>query len=177
VEQDVSHLGTGHLLLRRELFLQLGGFAESLETGEDYEFCQRARAAGAVILNDPKLRVVHHDFPQTLRQFVRREAWHGGGDLQSLRSLLQSKVAMGAMVFLLAHALIFTGLLQPVAALLGALLLGALLAASTWKKYRHAPWRSRLINGGLFYAYYLGRSLSFLRLLPRRPARAPRLAG
>lgn len=172
VEQNVSHLGTGHMLLRRDIFLRLGGFNEDMETGEDYEFCQRARAAGAQILNNPQLRVIHHDFPRSLRQFIRREAWHGRGDLRSPSGFLQSKVALGATVFLIAHVLLFVGVLaRPIAALAGLLLLLLLLAASTWKKYRHAPWRSRLINGGLFYAYYLGRSASFLFVAQKRSQR------
>jgi hypothetical protein len=96
-----------------------------------------------------------------------------------LRAFLQSKVALGASAFLVAHGLVLTGLLLPgVASLLplGLLLLILLLAASTWKKYRYAPWRSRFVNGGLFYAYYLGRSASLLYLFQRRSARAPRLA-
>ncbi|HEX5513215.1 MAG TPA: glycosyltransferase [Gammaproteobacteria bacterium] len=179
VEQNARHLGTGHMLIPRDFFLQMGGFDERLETGEDYEFCQRARAAGGEIVNNPQLRVVHHNFPRTLRQFIRREAWHGRGDLRSLRAFLQSKVALGASAFLVAHGLVLAGLLLPgVASLLplGLLLLILLLAASTWKKYRYAPWRSRFVNGGLFYAYYLGRSASLLYLFQRRSARAPRLA-
>jgi glycosyltransferase involved in cell wall biosynthesis len=179
VEQDVSHLGTGHMMLDREFFLRIGGFDEGLETGEDYEFCQRARAAGAGVVNDPRLRVVHHDFPRSLRQFVRREAWHGRGDLRSLPAFLHSKVAIGAAVFLLAHLMAFGGLLVPRAYGLfpaGLTLLLLLLGASAWKKYHHAPWPARLVNAVLFYFYYLGRALSFLHLIRKRPARARRIA-
>jgi general stress protein CsbA len=56
---------------------------------------------------------------------------------------------------------------------LGLLLLLLLLAASTWKKYRHAPWRIRLINAGLFYVYYLGRTASLLHVLSKRFQPAP----
>lgn len=168
LEQDVSHLGSGHMLLSRTLFLQLDGFDEALETGEDYDFCLRAKALGAKIVNEPELRVIHHDFPRTLRHFIRREAWHGRGDLQSLQTFLQSKVALGAVVFLIAHGLILAGLLLPGASavlVIGLTLLLALLALSVWKKFRHAPWHSRLVNMGLFHAYYLGRSIALLQWL------------
>lgn len=175
-ERDVSHLGSGHMLLTRELFLQLGGFDESFETGEDYEFCMRARALGAKLINEPRLRVIHHDFPRTLQRFVRREAWHGRGDLQSMQTFLQSKVALGTVVFLLAHLLVLVGLLLPGGAAVsgfGLLLLAALLVASVWRKFRHAGWRSRLVNTGLFYAYYLGRSAALLQQFRWRRARTP----
>lgn len=174
LESNSSHLGTGHMLIRREFFLAVGGFDETLVTGEDYEFCQRARAAGGRILNDPLLRVVHHDFPKDLRSFVRREAWHGRGDLRSWRSFLASKVAIAATIFLGCHLLILAGVLLPGAAWLagaGAAGLVLLLLASAWKKYGHAPWRARLTNGLLYYFYYLGRVLSFRHVLPRRAAR------
>lgn len=179
VEQDVSHLGTGHMILDREFFAQLGGFDEGLETGEDYEFCRRAWAAGATILNEPRLKVVHHDFPRSLVQFVRREAWHGRGDLRSLSSFLQSKVAIGAAVFLLAHLMLFVGIAIPGApalTLAGSGLLLFLLATSTWKKYSHAPWPARIINAGLFYFYYLGRALALLHVVRKKPARTCRTA-
>lgn len=172
-ETESTHLGSGHLLIARELFERLGGFDQALETGEDYEFCQRARQAGAIIVNDPALRVVHHDFPKTLGAFVRREAWHGRGDLRSWRSFLRSKVAVGAALFVLAHLLLLLGVVLSGGGYVGAglLLLIALLLASTWRKYRHAPWLARAVNTGLFYFYYLGRSLSFLTLLQRRAGR------
>lgn len=175
-EKDVAYLGSAHLMLSREWFLRIGGFDEGLETGEDYEFCQRVRAMKGKVVNRPQLRVVHHDYPRTLLRFIRREAWHGRGDLRSLRSFLQSKVALAATVFLFAHVLIVVGLFSPGVNIplgSGLALLAFLLTASTLHKYRHAPWRSRLINGGLFYAYYLGRAGSLLHLLQKRPVREP----
>lgn len=177
-EQEVSHLGTGHLMLAREFFLQIGGFDEQLETGEDYDICIRATKAGARIINNPQLRVVHHDFPQTLSQFVRREAWHGRGDLRSFSRFIRSKVALGATVFLFAHLLVLTGVMVPGGALLAVTGIGSLvllLLASTWTKYRHAPWRARVVNTVLFYFYYLGRVLSFVHVVQRKPVR-PRVA-
>lgn len=165
VEEDASHLGTGHMILTRDFFQFIGGFDEDLETGEDYEICQRARALGGKIFNNPDLHVVHHDFPRTLQEFVAREAWHGRGDLRSTSEFMRSKVAIGAVVFLVAHFLMFAGVfLTPLRGLLpaGLLLLLLLLLASTWKKFSHAPFRSQIINFGLFYPYYLGRSISFL---------------
>lgn len=174
--QEVAYLGTAHMLLQRELFWQLGGFDEGLETGEDYEFCHRARSAGAAIVDKPQLRVLHHAYPRTLREFIRREAWHGRGDLRSLRSFLQSKVALASAAFLVAHLLIIIGLIRPGGTSplgLGLGLLAFLITASTLRKYRNAPWRSRCINAGLFYAYYMGRSASLLQLFQKRPSRLP----
>jgi glycosyltransferase involved in cell wall biosynthesis len=72
-----THINSGHLITSRSLFDQLGGFCEGLETGEDYDFCVRARALGATIENDAALPAIHEGFPKTLRNFFRRELWLG----------------------------------------------------------------------------------------------------
>jgi glycosyltransferase involved in cell wall biosynthesis len=74
---DVSYLASGNLFISRTLFTRLGGFDETIETNEDYEFCQRARAAGLPIQAFPELGVEHLGTPQKLSAFYRRERWHG----------------------------------------------------------------------------------------------------
>lgn len=80
VEQARAHenslLWSGHLLVRRATFQSLGGFDESLRTGEDSDLTLRLRASGgrARLLDD--MPVTHHGYPQTWRGFVRRESWH-----------------------------------------------------------------------------------------------------
>jgi len=74
---NVSYIPGGDLLIRREHFLRLGGFDESIQTNEDFEFCQRAIAAGLPIESYPQLRVVHLGTPRTVGHFYRKHRWHG----------------------------------------------------------------------------------------------------
>ena len=55
LEGEVNHIGTGHMLLSRTAFNDIGGFDESLITGEDYDFCQRAKSRGYKIKNNTDL--------------------------------------------------------------------------------------------------------------------------
>jgi glycosyltransferase involved in cell wall biosynthesis len=74
---EVSYLPSGNLFVSSKLFHQIGGFDESIQTNEDYEFCQRAWAAGFPVTCLPELRVVHWGTPQTLSGFFRKNRWHG----------------------------------------------------------------------------------------------------
>lgn len=74
---EVSSLGAANLVVRRENFFSVGGFDETLETNEDCEFCYRIRAAGLSVQESPQLAVVHLRVPRTLRDFYRKERWHG----------------------------------------------------------------------------------------------------
>ena len=47
--REVAGLSGGNMLVPRELFQRIGGFDEALRTGEDAEFCTRARRHGRAI--------------------------------------------------------------------------------------------------------------------------------
>lgn len=67
---------TRNMLLHRSVWASLGGFNESLPTGEDTDFAFRAYMSGMPVLGVPGLRVVHHGEPATLVQFFRQQLWH-----------------------------------------------------------------------------------------------------
>lgn len=171
-----THLGTGHMIIAAASFRDIGGFAEHLRTGEDYEFCERAKSKGYQIHNDTTLKVIHHDFPTRLGPFIRREAWHGRGDLTSLDAVLRSKVALASLSFLAIHALLLAGVVFGLTTWLfgGLLLLAALLLLSSLIKNSHAGMKTVLYNAGIFYFYYVGRGLAIVRKLADlgQPAKA-----
>jgi GT2 family glycosyltransferase len=99
------------LIIHRSLFLKVGGFAPELETGEDCEFCFRAKRAGARIENDPELRVIHAGYPKSIRRFFGRERWHGKGDYLSLKTVLSSKPAILSLANLCVALICITGII------------------------------------------------------------------
>jgi glycosyltransferase involved in cell wall biosynthesis len=74
---EVSHVPAGNLVIRREDFLKLGGFDETIQTNEDYELCERARKAGMNVRAFPQIGVIHLGTAQKLSVFFRKQAWHG----------------------------------------------------------------------------------------------------
>ncbi len=91
---EVNYINGGHLIIHRDLFSRVGGFAPDMRTGEDYEFCTRARKVGARIENVPDLKVIHAGYPKSIKRFFTRERWHGSGDYNSFVTLLSSKPAL-----------------------------------------------------------------------------------
>jgi glycosyltransferase involved in cell wall biosynthesis len=88
---EVSHVPAGDLIMRREDFLGLGGFDETIQTNEDCELCERARKAGMQVRAFPQIGVVHLGMAQSLRVFFRKQAWHGTHVIKVfLRDVLKS---------------------------------------------------------------------------------------
>lgn len=76
---DTTYIPAGNLAVRRDVFLAVGGFDESLETGEDPDLCARIAARGLRIVEAQATRCVHLGEPRTLGAVFRRERWHGRG--------------------------------------------------------------------------------------------------
>ena len=77
--REVSYLSGGNMVMRKKIFVSIGGFDEKTITGEDYVLCLKARSAGYMIISDPEVSVVHHGNPQSLRELYKREVWCGLG--------------------------------------------------------------------------------------------------
>jgi hypothetical protein len=84
--RDVEWLGSGNLVVRRDVFDAVGGFDATLETCEDVDLCQRIRALGFTVRNDDRLINVHFGDPESLGAVFRGELWRGRDNLRvSLR--------------------------------------------------------------------------------------------
>ncbi|PHS01384.1 MAG: hypothetical protein COA80_02230, partial [Leeuwenhoekiella sp.] len=107
-----THIGSGHMLIGRKLFFLLEGFNPSLVSGEDYDLCKRAKAEGAELVVDSRLKAFHLGYPTTIKEFVRREVWHGLGDVQNFQKFIVSKPAVAATLLFLLQALAIISLLN-----------------------------------------------------------------
>lgn len=183
---NVNHLPGANMVIPRPFFAELGGFDARLETGEDYDLCRRVELAGGHVLKESGLAVEHRGWPRTLRQFVRREAWHGAGDFSSLRGVRTSRVALATLAFVFLHLVAATAaVVHPPLAVLAVAAVAGLCLASAWTKYRSSPPAQLVQLTLLYYAYFFGRSIALfraLRIVPGVPATrtgpAPeRLAG
>jgi len=67
---------TRNMILQRSVADQVGGFDETLSTGEDTDFVFRATMAGIPAWGLPALKSVHLGEPDTLRKFYRQQVWH-----------------------------------------------------------------------------------------------------
>jgi GT2 family glycosyltransferase len=60
-----------NIIYPRELIARVGGFDETVRTGEDADLCARARAAGASFVGDPRILTFHAVEEGTLLDWVR----------------------------------------------------------------------------------------------------------
>lgn len=168
---DNSHINSGHLIISRALFEQIGGFDAGLRTGEDVDISRRAAEGGARVVDDPLLKVIHEGYPKSLGEFIRREIWHGTGDCQTLRGFMGSKIALigaGILHVQLVAWIVSLVLLDPRWGLLAsAAALGVSVFASMYR-YRSVSSLTRLTTALLYYFYFMARGLSLYRRSTRR---------
>lgn len=181
----VSYVPGGDLAVSRELFVNLGGFDETIVTSEDTEFCERAAASSLPILAIPSLSVVHLGTPQTLESFYRKQSWHGINVHRIfLRDILHSK-SRKAMFFAVYMLL---GLAAALAGVCGAAISGSVAPALTGAavllmgpallallaSMERGKWNHLLPLTVLYAVYGLARAMCLLGV---GGARKPRAAG
>lgn len=181
----VSYVPGGDLAIARELFMNLGGFDETIVTSEDTEFCERAAASSVPILAVPSLSVVHLGTPQTLAGFYRKQSWHGiNVHRVFLRDMLHSKsrkAMLFAVYMLIASAVFVAGACagaisgraaEALAGAAGLLMAPAVLALLACRERKH--WSQLLPLTVLYAAYGMARALCLLGV---GGARKPRNAS
>jgi len=164
-EYEAPYINSGHLITSKELFEQVGGFSEQLKTAEDYDFCMKAKACNADLVNNPKLPVYHFGYPEKIQDFIARERWHGREDFETLQSFSESKVGIAAAGnLLLAIIALLTSLVILNFAFIGIYFLLMLLicVALTAYKFERKKVRSFPVTAGIFYLYLTGRSLALI---------------
>lgn len=159
-----SHMNSGHCIIGAAFFCELGGFDESLRSGEDVDLSDRVIQAGGRIEEIPSLRVIHLGYPRDLRNFFVREIWHGSGDYATVARWLGSNVAIASSILSLS---IIAGLLwllffqdyRPIAAAIAMLALASV--SSAFIKLRPRSFGQWLRASILFMAYFVARGLAF----------------
>lgn len=74
---EVDWVPSGNMIMKREAFVSINGFDETLESNEDYDFCFRIRNQGYKIISCSDTSVTHLRPPQNLAKIFQKELWHG----------------------------------------------------------------------------------------------------
>ncbi len=113
---ETGWLGSGNMLVRRDVFERLGGFDTSLEACEDVDLCRRIRACGMKVIADERFRSIHHGDPPTLAALFRAERWRGR---DNLRVSLRGPFDLRDLPSIVTPVLTLTGLAAAIPGLLG----------------------------------------------------------
>jgi glycosyltransferase involved in cell wall biosynthesis len=81
-----NYIPSGNFMVCRKAFEDVGGFDETLVTGEDAELCQRLWNANFSVHSSSEISAIHLGNPKALTQFFRKEVWHGLGMFGTFRS-------------------------------------------------------------------------------------------
>jgi mycofactocin system glycosyltransferase len=73
----VSYVPSAAIICRRSALTDIGGFDESLISGEDVDLCWRLNEAGARLRYEP-IAMVAHDHRTELRKWFARKSFYGG---------------------------------------------------------------------------------------------------
>ncbi|MGF6589974.1 glycosyltransferase family 2 protein [Pseudomonas sp. 2835] len=84
--QPMQWMTSQNLLMQRHWFDQVGGFSETLRTGEDKDFTWRLNKAGAHLLALRQPLALHWGFEGSWREWLGKELWRQGSHLHLLRS-------------------------------------------------------------------------------------------
>ncbi|KMQ74617.1 glycosyltransferase [Marinobacter subterrani] len=166
-----THINGGNLIASRDAFDKLCGFNPKLKTGEDVDFCNRAKIDPEIKYQpDSKLKSIHLGYPTDIRSFMNRECWHGEGDFMSLNAFLNSRIALMAIAYGLAHLILLGFLVSGkyiVFLVLIFLFLGLNLIISEMR-FRGARKNLILQNSILNYVYFIARFISLFRAIKGR---------
>jgi mycofactocin system glycosyltransferase len=73
----VSYVPSAAIICRRSALIEVGGFDETLTSGEDVDLCWRLNEAGARLRYEP-IALVAHDHRTELRKWFARKSFYGG---------------------------------------------------------------------------------------------------
>lgn len=183
-----SRIGTDHLgpakaiatssfIARTSLLREAGGFDETLISGEDDDMSNRIRSRGFGLVSASGCRIIHHGYPRTWWDALKKEIWHGSHHIEVRTNF--DLTLMLTFVFILASTalpcLLAATLLEHAAAPLYALCAAVLLQFAppfllTMKRIRQSAgdWRLALPILAVGYAYFAGHSIGVLANLWER---------
>lgn len=102
VEGVVKYINSGNLVVRRQAFLQVGGFDETMISCEDPDLGARLGKSGFRIVQAHAVRAVHPAGDKTIPVFFRKHAWRGMGMFGMLKNEWMSKPVLITFAHLLA---------------------------------------------------------------------------
>lgn len=85
--KEVDFIDGRNMLIPKQLFVEVGGFDDSLVTCEDKEFGMRVKRRGWPVLRSPEAVLIHWGYERNLWEFVRKEFWRQGSSLYMMNRL------------------------------------------------------------------------------------------
>lgn len=163
-----QYINGANIVVKNDIFQALGGFDESLDSGEDYDFSIRATSSGTPPILDNRLKVFHEGYPKSLKEFIKRERWHASGDLGSLEVFFKSNVMMAASLYTLLVILAVISLVATSWPMFFLSILSLLLLSLVLTIYK-LGWagKTTMISAVVMNLYLIGRGSALISAVSR----------
>ena len=167
-QQNNEYINSGHLIISRLFFYEIGGFNKTFETGEDEKLCKDAIELGGTIRKEPSIKAIHYGYPNTLKAFFKRERWHGRGMRNHFNTFWRYRDLLLAFytscLILLGLLLSFFGFFGiTLMAAIAAMLIGPLFTISLLRLKMN--FKSVLLLTILFFVYALAKSVAAMEII------------
>ncbi len=162
------YINGANTVVDKDLFQALGGFDESLDSGEDFDFSIRAARSGVPPILDDRLKVFHEGYPKSIREFIKRERWHASGDLGTLEVFFKSNVMMATSIYMVLVSLALVSLVAASWPIFFFSIVSLLILSLVLTIYK-LGWsgRTTLISTVVMNFYLMGRGLALIKALSR----------
>jgi len=169
---EVSFVSAGNMVIKAKLFSKMGGFDESIETGEDWDFCQRVIRAGYRVVNNPLLNVKHLGNFKSLIGIIKKERWYGRGMFGVLKGRKATKPLVVSILFLILIVTAIFGLfvasyIVTISALAAVLLLVIFTSYHFTRNIKDGRLNVFIRCIPISFCYIFGRSLAILDLMKK----------
>lgn len=108
--EEVEWLESMNMFVRKDLFTEIKGFNENLETAEDVDFSYRISKKGKII-SDMSINVVHTGEAADLKAFIKKEIWRGSTNLSGIISHGLSVKEFPSLIVPLFYGIFLPGIL------------------------------------------------------------------
>jgi len=165
----VYYMGSANFIVRKDLFLDINGFNESLVTDEDTDIGIRMTGRGYNIVEDPATRIIHLRNAKTIIRHYERQKWHSTSMMKTAFKGGFDKPFIMTILFLLSCAFSFLYLFlsnfNSVSLALLAISLVMVPAFTAFYKiiiFRNSAYFFHLIV--LYFVFYCARSIAMVQL-------------
>ena len=157
------------IFIREDVFLDAGGFDESVTSGEDSALSNTLEELGYKVIIDSRLGVVHLGNPTTAVGFVKRQIWHSENYVKAISESLKDKMFWLIIIYFFGVlGLFLSGFIAPEGAVFFAVAIICPPAILSAKRMVRANFKPKSIGDlvSIFVIdnlYLIGRALGILK--------------
>jgi|SRR5690554_158830 len=166
----------GTIFLRKTDFDKAGRFDESITSGEDSKLSSDLRKSGITVEVNQALNVIHLGNAKSVRDFIKRQAWHSENYMTQLKESIKDKTFILTCFFMTIISAALASAITMNFSMASLFFLISIGIASTFshKRITRAPKKKIKIPDYLSilfidFIYLIGRSIGIIRgLLPKQ---------